>query len=302
MTERVVLSAPSTPDHALARVDAVAADLFPQYSRAVLQGWIRSGELTLDGARVKPSKKVSGGESLAIDAEVETLDLTAEEMTLNILFEDESVLVLDKPAGLVVHPGAGNRSGTLLNGLLGYDSNLALLPRAGLVHRLDKDTTGLMVVAKTSESYYRLVAMMAGREVSREYEAIVHGVCPEEGTVDAPVGRHRTQRTKMAVSNRGKEAVTHFRTLGRPGRFTHLRVKLETGRTHQIRVHMQHIGFPLVGDPVYGRKGGPEFYRQALHARRLAFQHPITGRGLRFDQPLPEELEILLDELYAADY
>jgi len=297
MVERVVLAAESTSDHVLERFDAVAADLFPQYSRAVLQGWIRSGELTLNGARVKASKKLSGGETLSIDATMESLDLTAEPLPLDIVHEDASLLVLNKPAGLVVHPGAGNPSGTLLNGLLYHDSSLSSLPRAGIVHRLDKDTTGLMVVARTSESYYRLVSMLSERQVTREYEAVVHGSAPESGIVDEPIGRHRSQRTRMAVTFRGKEAITHFRILARIGHCSHLGLRLETGRTHQIRVHLQHIGFPLVGDPVYGRKGGLDFHRQALHARRLSFRHPIHDKEMSFDQPLPEDMALLLDEL-----
>lgn len=298
MTERVQLAAESTSEHVLERFDAVAADLFPQYSRAVLQSWIRSGELTLNGGKVKPSRKLSGGETLNIDAEVESLDLQAESMDLEIVFQDDNLLVLNKPAGLVVHPGAGNPSGTLLNGLLHHDSALAALPRAGLVHRLDKDTTGLMVVARTREAYYGLVEQLSKRQVTREYLAVVHGMTPAEGTIDAPIGRHRTQRTKMAVTSKGREAVSHYTLLERFGPYSYVGVRLETGRTHQIRVHMQHIGFPLIGDPVYGKKGGPEFQRQALHARKLSFLHPNSAKKLSFQQELPEDFEELLDELY----
>ena len=301
MTEHVTLIAESTSDHVLERFDAVAADLFPQYSRAVLQAWIRSGELTLNGSRVKPSRKLSGGETLAINAEVELLDLVAEAMDLDIIFEDDSLLVINKPAGLVVHPGAGNKQGTLLNGLLGHDPELARLPRAGLVHRLDKDTTGLMVVAKDHHAYYGLVDQLSERLVSREYEAIVHGFIPVEGTVDAPIGRHRIQRTKMAITVRGREAITHYQLLKRLGPCSHVRLRLETGRTHQIRVHMLHLGYPIVGDTVYGKKKGADFLRQALHARRLAFLHPSTTKHISFQQPLPEDFEELLNELRKTD-
>jgi len=300
MPERVTLVAASTTEHVLERFDSVAADLFPQYSRAVLQGWIKSGELTLDGDQVKPSRKLNGGEVLAIDAEVASVELHAETMELAIVYEDTDLLVVNKAAGLVVHPGAGNTSGTLLNGLLAHDEELASLPRAGLVHRLDKDTTGLMVVAKGRQAYYGLIEQLSERTVSREYEAIVYGEVPPEGRIDAPIGRHRTQRTKMAITSRGREAITHYRLRERLGKYSLVSVRLETGRTHQIRVHMQHIGFPLVGDPVYGRKTGPEFQRQALHARRLSFTHPVTGKQLRFQQPLPDDFEDLLNELRDA--
>ncbi len=300
MPERVTLVAASTTEHVLERFDSVAADLFPQYSRAVLQGWIKSGELTLDGDHVKPSRKLNGGEVLAIDAEVASVELHAETMELAIVYEDADLLVVNKAAGLVVHPGAGNTSGTLLNGLLAHDGKLASLPRAGLVHRLDKDTTGLMVVAKVRQAYYGLIEQLSARTVSREYEAIVYGAVPPEGRIDAPIGRHRTQRTKMAITSRGREAITHYQLRERLGKYSHVSVRLETGRTHQIRVHMQHIGFPLVGDPVYGRKTGPEFQRQALHARRLSFTHPVTGKELRFQQPLPDDFEDLLNELRDA--
>lgn len=300
MPERVTLVAASTTEHVLERFDSVAADLFPQYSRAILQGWIKSGELTLDGDQVKPSRKLNGGEVLAIDAEVASVELHAETMELAIVYEDTDLLVVNKAAGLVVHPGAGNTSGTLLNGLLAHDEELASLPRAGLVHRLDKDTTGLMVVAKGRQAYYGLIEQLSERTVSREYEAIVYGEVPPEGRIDAPIGRHRTQRTKMAITSRGREAITHYQLRERLGKYSHVSVRLETGRTHQIRVHMQHIGFPLVGDPVYGRKTGPEFQRQALHARRLSFTHPVTGKQLRFQQPLPDDFEDLLNELRDA--
>ncbi len=297
MSDRVTMVAESTSDHVLERFDAVAADLFPQYSRTILQAWIRSGELTLDGCQEKPSRRLSGGETLAIQAEIAPSVLVAEEMDLDIVFEDDCLIVINKPAGLVVHPGAGNSRGTLLNGLVSHDSLLAGLPRAGLVHRLDKDTTGLMVVAKTQQAFNVLVGQLSDRLVSREYEAIVHGDIPPKGTVDEPIGRHRTQRRKMVVTTRGKQAITHYLVKKRLGPYSHLSLRLETGRTHQIRVHMQHLGCPIVGDPVYGRKKGPNFERQALHARRLAFLHPSSGRKIAFQKERPNDFEKLLDEL-----
>ena len=299
MPERVMLVAQSSSDHVLERLDSVAVDLFPQYSRSMLKSWIKSGELTLDGIKVKPSRKINGGEVLAIDAEVTSLELQAEVMSLDIVYEDDDLLVLNKAAGLVVHPGAGNPRGTLLNGLLAHDEKLADLPRAGLVHRLDKDTTGLMVVSRKRESYYGLIEQLSSRTVSREYEAIVCGALPLEGTVDAPIGRHRTQRTKMAVTSRGREAITYYQLLERLGSFSHVGVRLGTGRTHQIRVHMQHLGYPLVGDSVYGNKEGPNFGRQALHAKKLSFMHPITGKKLNFHQTAPEDFSSLLKDLQA---
>ncbi len=305
MGERVQLTAITTADHIRERLDTVAADLFPQYSRALLQRWIRSGELTLDGKTARPGKKLIGDETIVVDARIDELSLSPERMDLDIRFEDDAILVLSKPAGLIVHPGAGHPSGTLLNGLLFHDPAAARIPRAGLVHRLDKDTTGLMVVARTLEAYNGLVALLSSRNVSRIYEAVVHGSPPEEGVINQPIGRHRTQRTRMAVTLNGREAITRFRILERFAGFARLSVALETGRTHQIRVHMQHLGHPLVGDPVYGKRlhkaGYPllsGFARQALHAKSLSFTHPISGKVMKFTQPLPEDFDALLQELH----
>ncbi len=304
------------PGLARQRFDRVAADLFPDFSRARLQQWIQSGELTVNGASQPPKYKVNAGAELVLSAVPEVLEDQAEDIALAVVFEDESVMVINKPAGLVVHPGAGNRTGTLLNALLHHCPELEVVPRAGIVHRLDKNTTGLMMVAKTLQAQNRLVADLQARNVSRIYEAIVYGVLQRPGTVDAAIGRHHTQRTRMAVRADGKPAVTHFKTIKAYTRYSHVELSLETGRTHQIRVHMQHMGYPLIGDPTYGGHFRPppgsngeetdqlalalrHFPRQALHARRLCFAHPVSGEALEFEAPLPAdmvELLRLLDE------
>jgi 23S rRNA pseudouridine1911/1915/1917 synthase len=292
------------------RLDQVVAALFPQYSRSRLQSWIKSGQLLVDGVAWRPRDKVSGGELVEIDAVASTISDEAEDIPLDIVFEDESILVINKPSGLVVHPGAGNRKGTLLNALLHFCPDLNEVPRAGIVHRLDKETTGLMVVAKTIESQTSLVQQLQSREVKRLYHAVVYGLPPKQGIVDAPIGRHRLQRTRMAIREQGKEAITRFRLLGAYKSHSHMEFSLETGRTHQIRVHMQHLGYPLVGDPAYGgqfrtpRKGGEElgavlkeFPRQALHAKALSFLHPATLDQVTFENDLPEDLRLLLTAL-----
>lgn len=234
------------------RLDQVAAQLFPEHSRSRLSAWIKEGRLTVDGAVLRPRDPVHAGALLALQAEQEAQgEWLAQDIALNIVYEDEHLLVIDKPAGLVVHPAAGHADGTLLNALLHHVPDIVNVPRAGIVHRLDKDTTGLMVVAKTIEAHTQLVAQLQARSVGRIYEAIVIGQLTSGGTVDAPIGRSSAQRQRMAVTAGGKPAVTHYRVLERFRSHTHVRVKLETGRTHQIRVHMSHIGYPLVGDPVY---------------------------------------------------
>jgi 23S rRNA pseudouridine1911/1915/1917 synthase len=291
------------------RLDFAATELFPGYSRSRIQNWIKSGALTLDGETAKSKEKVLGGEKLILLAEQEEQgDWEAEDIALDIVFEDDHILVINKPAGLVVHPGAGNRSGTLLNGLLFHCPDLVNVPRAGIVHRLDKDTTGLMVVAKTLEAHADLVAQLQERTVSREYEAVVAGVMTGGGRVEAAMGRHPRQRQKMAVVDfGGKEAITHYRVIKRYPNHTHVRLKLETGRTHQIRVHMAHIGYALVGDTTYaGRMKLPKnassellellrnFGRQALHATQLGLIHPMTGEYLEWQVDRPEDMKILL--------
>ncbi|GGH93049.1 23S rRNA pseudouridine(1911/1915/1917) synthase [Pseudomonas fluvialis] len=293
------------------RLDQVAAQLFPEHSRSRLSAWIKEGRLTVDGAVLRPRDPVHAGALLALQAEQEAQgEWLAQDITLNIVYEDEHLLVIDKPAGLVVHPAAGHADGTLLNALLHHVPDIVNVPRAGIVHRLDKDTTGLMVVAKTIEAHTQLVAQLQARSVGRIYEAIVIGQLTSGGTVDAPIGRSSAQRQRMAVTAGGKPAVTHYRVLERFRSHTHVRVKLETGRTHQIRVHMSHIGYPLVGDPVYaGRFRIPpgasptlvqelkSFPRQALHARFLELQHPATGLRMKWQSALPDDFVWMLSLL-----
>ena len=290
------------------RLDQVAAQLFSEHSRSRLAAWIKDGRLTVDGAALRPRDTVHAGAVLELSAEQEAQgEWVAQDIPLDIVFEDDHILVLNKPSGLVVHPAAGHADGTLLNALLHHVPDLINVPRAGIVHRLDKDTTGLMVVAKTLQAQTRLVEQLQARSVSRIYEAIVIGVIITGGTVDAPIGRHGQQRQRMAVVEGGKPAVSHYRVLERFRSHTHVRVKLETGRTHQIRVHMTHIGYPLVGDPLYsGRFRIPpaanptmvqtlrDFPRQALHARFLELDHPVTGERMKWESPLPDDFVWLL--------
>ncbi|MFB8831157.1 23S rRNA pseudouridine(1911/1915/1917) synthase RluD [Azotobacter sp. CWF10] len=290
------------------RLDQVAAQLFAEHSRSRLAAWIKDGRLTVDGAVLRPRDIVHGGAQLELDAEQQAQgEWIAQAIELDIVHEDEQILVLNKPAGLVVHPAAGHADGTLLNALLHHVPGLVNVPRAGIVHRLDKDTTGLMVVAKTLQAQTRLVEQLQKRSVSRIYEAIVVGVITAGGTIDAPIGRHGQQRQRMAVVEGGKPAVSHYRVLERFRAHTHTRIKLETGRTHQIRVHMTHVGYPLVGDPVYGGRfrippaASPtlvqalrEFPRQALHARFLELDHPASGERLKWEAPLPDDFVWLL--------
>jgi len=284
------------------RFDQALARMFPEHSRSRLAALVKAGQVKLDQAAVDAKRKVWGGErvSLALGPEARDATAAAEAIELDIVYEDPALLVLNKPAGLVVHPGSGNWQGTLLNGLLHHHPPLAGIPRAGIVHRLDKDTSGLLAVAKTLEAQTDLVRQLQARTVTRQYLALVHGVVARDGTVEAPIGRHQTQRTRMAVSEHGRAARTHYRVLERFGRATLLECSLDTGRTHQIRVHMQSIGHPLVGDPVYragrGAAAGPlaSFKRQALHAYRLGLVHPASGVAMQWEAPVPEDLRTLL--------
>jgi 23S rRNA pseudouridine1911/1915/1917 synthase len=290
------------------RLDLALARLLPQYSRSRIQSWIEGGAVQLEGRAPRARDRVLGGERVVVEARFERVEGVAPQaMPLRIAYQDDALLVVDKPAGLVVHPGAGNAANTLQNALLAFDPALARVPRAGLVHRLDKDTSGLLVVARKPEAHTALVAQLQAREIAREYLAICVGVMSGGGTIDEPIGRHRTQRTKMAVRAGGRESVTHYRVVSRFRAHTLVRVSLETGRTHQIRVHLAHAGYPIVGDPLYGgrrqlprgaserlRQALREFRRQALHAARLAFAHPLTGERLELDSPLPEDMSALV--------
>ena len=301
------------PDLAGLRLDQALARLLPQYSRSRLQGWIDAGAVQVDGRQLRGRDRVVGGEKVLIEARVEAEGrVTAEEIPLDIVFKDRSLLVINKPAGLVVHPGAGNAAHTLQNALLAFDPKLAVVPRAGIVHRLDKDTSGLLVVARTPEVHTALVAAISEREVERHYIALCVGVMTAGGTVEEPIGRHRSQRTRMAVRSDGREAVTHYRVMKRFRAHTLVRVELETGRTHQIRVHLSHIGYPIVGDPEYGGRrrlpagASPElvtalegFKRQALHAARLKLEHPVSGKEMEWEAPLADDMEGLLRILEA---
>ena len=293
------------------RLDQVAAMLFDEYSRSRLQRWIDDGRLLCDGREGRRKKTLSGGERLSLWPEVDLDErCLAQPIPLSVVFEDAEILVIDKPAGLVVHPAAGNRDGTMQNGLLHHDPALAGVPRAGIVHRLDKDTSGLLVVARTLGAHRSLVDQLARRSVKREYRALVRGCMVGGGRVDAPIGRHPTQRTRMAVVAGGREAVTHYQVSRRFTAHTLLAVRLQTGRTHQIRVHMAHLKHPLVGDPVYSGRarlpaGASErlraelsgFSRQALHAARLGLIHPASGEMLEWESPLPADFAGLLEVL-----
>jgi 23S rRNA pseudouridine1911/1915/1917 synthase len=289
------------------RLDQALAAALPQYSRSRLATWIREGEVRVDGKTARPRDAVFGGEKVTVQARPLADDrVMPERMPINVLYRDSHVFVIDKPAGLVVHPGAGNRSRTLQNGLLSLDPDLAQVPRAGIVHRIDKDTSGLLVVARTLEAHAALVSALGEHAVVREYLALCVGAMTGGGTVDKAIGRHRTDRLRMAVRADGRAAITHYRLVERFPRHTLLRVILETGRTHQIRVHMAHVGNPLVGDPLYGgrrqltagtpaqREALASFGRQALHAAKLGFDHPVTGKAITVESPLPADFSALL--------
>ena len=308
MSEQLELEAQVPAEMFGMRLDQAVAQLFPDYSRSRLQGWIKEGTLTVDGKVIRPRDKLNGGERIEVKTELQRIEHHAgEPIPLEIIYEDDSIMVINKPAGLVVHPAAGHDSGTLMNALLHHCPDIAQVPRAGIVHRLDKDTTGLMVVAKAIAAQTDIVAQLQERSMGREYEAVVNGVMTGGGCVDEPMGRHSKNRQKMAVVGVGKEAITHYRVLEKFRAHTHIRLKLETGRTHQIRVHMAHINYPLIGDPLYGGRfrmpkgasGAMQrvlkgFRRQALHAKKLELYHPESGELMSWEIDLPEDMQQLL--------
>jgi len=309
----------TVPDAAAGRrFDAVLAELFPDFSRSRLAAWIKSGDARLDGREVRPRDPVRGGETVTLNVQLDVQTHSEpEDIALDVLYEDEHVFVINKPAGLVVHPGAGNPAGTLVNALLHRDPSLNVLPRAGIVHRLDKDTSGVMVVARTLQAHTALIEQLSSREVHRQYLAVVVGSLVSGGTANAPIDRHPRDRIRMAVREDGRDAVTHYRLRERFRAHTLLECRLETGRTHQIRVHMAHLKHPIVGDPLYGGplklpRGATEdliatlrgFKRQALHAETLEFAHPVTGEPVRCTAPVPDDLiqlvRTLRDDTVAA--
>lgn len=293
------------------RLDQVLAELFSDYSRSKLQTWVKAERVSVNGEFLKARAKLDGGEHIVLDAEAETvLECEPENIPLDIVFEDEALLIVNKPAGLVVHPGAGNWSGTLQNALLHHQSSLDTLPRAGIIHRIDKDTSGLLMVAKTLQAHHHLSEQLQNREIEREYLAIARGWMTAGGTVDEPIGRHPTDRIRYTVRDDGREAITHYRLIQRFKHYSYIRVKLETGRTHQIRVHMAHIHYPLVGDPLYGgsfRMSADcnqaletelrNFKRQALHAAKLGLIHPVNGEYMEWEQTIPDDMQNLLQAL-----
>jgi 23S rRNA pseudouridine1911/1915/1917 synthase len=311
---RVVEHTVAMPDYPDGlRLDQALAAALPQYSRSRLSAWIRDGEVRVDGKAARPRDAVFGGEKVMVHARPVVDDgVMPERMPIKVLYRDSHVFVIDKPPGLVVHPGAGNRNRTLQNGLLALDPGLAQVPRAGIVHRIDKDTSGLLVVARSLEAHAALVAALAEHAVAREYVALCVGAMTGGGTVDKAIGRHRTDRLRMTVRADGRHAVTHYRLVERFPHHSLLRVILETGRTHQIRVHLAHVGHPLVGDPLYGgrrqltagsspalRAALTSFGRQALHAAKLEFDHPVTGNLVSVETPLPADFTALLKVLRA---
>jgi len=303
MSHRLHLNIPA--DHAGKRLDQSLAELLPDYSRNRIQQWIDAGEVRVDGAAASRKQKMWGGEAV----ELSPVNHPAEQpwkpeaIALDIVHEDASVIVINKPPGLVVHPGAGNWEGTLLNALLHHAPELEQIPRAGIVHRLDKDTSGLLVVAKTLPAQTALVRALQARDVKRVYWAVAMGVFdPPAGEVDAPIGRHPTHRTRMAVVDNGKPARTDYRVLKQYRQAAWVECRLHTGRTHQIRVHLSHIGHPLVGDVLYAgrRQVAVSFHRQALHAYRLGFSHPLTGEHVEWEAAMPEDFRSLIEELERA--
>lgn len=308
--KKVLLEAIIPDDFAGKRLDQALQELFPDYSRTVLQEWLKKEWIKVNNTSWRAKDKVKGGEHISISATITVqTECKPEAIPLDIVYEDDEILVINKPVGLVTHPGAGNKEHTLVNALLHHDPNLKALPRAGIVHRLDKNTSGLLVIAKTLEAHTFLIKALQARKIHREYDAIINGILISGGTIDKAIGRHPTLRTKMAVVEDGKEAITHFRIQEKFRAHTWIRVVLETGRTHQIRVHMTHSGHPLIGDQEYSRLQFPKnsseelkeclrsFKHQALHARFLELIHPKTQKLLKFEAPLPDDMKKLIEVL-----
>jgi len=314
MREQISLENSAIEDYAGLRLDQAAAELFPDYSRARLQKWIKQGDLTVNGAKAKPSMRLMGGEILRIEAQlIAEGEVEPQDIPLDVLFEDKHLIIINKPAGLVVHPAAGNWDGTLQNALLNFDKELDTLPRSGIVHRLDKDTSGIMVVARSLKAHASLVNQLQARSMSRVYEAVVKGETPPTGTINAAIDRNPRDRKKMAVIESGRPSISRYRLKQRLPGTSYIEVSLESGRTHQIRVHMTHIGYPIVGDPIYGRgpvrkKGLPasavkavnDFPRQALHARTLKLIHPESEKECEFNVPLADDMRELIEALQSA--
>ena len=309
MNKKEILTGIISDEYGGLRLDNALVKLFPDYSRARIQKWIKNGDATVNGKNMRPKDVVTGGENVLIDVQLtDEVSFDPEAIALDIVFEDDELIVINKPAGLIVHPGAGNPTGTMANALLHHLPEILAVPRVGIVHRLDKDTTGLLVVAKDLKSHAHLVEQLQRRTVSRKYIALVYGELISGGTVDEPIGRHSVDRKRMAVKpSMGRPAITHYRIRKKFNGFTLLDVKLETGRTHQIRVHMAHIKYPIVGDRVYGRKMNAgknstllklsNFSRQALHAAELSFIHPKKQSEITFSAPLPEDFQELIEIL-----
>jgi 23S rRNA pseudouridine1911/1915/1917 synthase len=297
------------------RIDAAIARMLPEYSRSKISTWIKAGDVLINQHKFKPKDRSKGDEIVEVNLKQnENIRWIAEDIPLEVVFEDDDIIIINKPVGLVTHPGAGNWKGTLANGLLSYDPELFKLDRAGIVHRLDKNTSGLMVVARSERAQKNLVEQLQTHTVSREYSAIVYGHMISGGSVDEPIGRDSRDRIKQAVTESGKHALTHYRVIDRFAHHTHVKAILETGRTHQIRVHLSHIGYSLIGDPMYGGKirfpkkadealkdALKGFKRQALHAKKLTIVHPVSGETMSWKAPLPDDMLALLDVLSEFD-
>lgn len=291
-----------TDEHAGSRIDKALSEINPEWSRTHVQQWLKDSLVLVNEIKVKPNYKVKTGDAITVEEpELVEMDMIAEDLNLDIVYEDSDVLVVNKPRGMVVHPAPGHPTGTVVNGLMHHCTDLSGINgvlRPGIVHRIDKDTSGLLMVAKNDKAHISLVNQLVDKSVTRVYTALVHGHIPHDnGTIEAPIGRDKKERQNMAIVDNGRHAVTHFKVLERYGDFTLVECRLETGRTHQIRVHMKYIGYPLAGDPKYGPRKTIEFNGQALHAGTIGFDHPVTGEYLEFNQPLPEEFQALVSRM-----